>query len=91
LLASGIFALREKIGPFLWQLPPTMPFDEERLGSFFALLPRTAEEAESRARRHDERVEGRTRLDVDPTRCRSRPSSRRVVRALRTVARDLLR
>ena len=24
LLASGVFALREKIGPFLWQLPPTM-------------------------------------------------------------------
>src|ERR1041385_7874036 len=31
LLASGVFALREKIGPFLWQLPPTMPFDEARL------------------------------------------------------------
>ena len=66
LLASGIFALREKIGPFLWQLPPTMPFDEARLEKFFALLPRTAEQAAARARLHDRRVEGRTRLDVDP-------------------------
>jgi uncharacterized protein YecE (DUF72 family) len=66
LLASGVFALREKIGPFLWQLPPTMPFDEARLAKFFALLPRTGEEAAARARLHDERVKGRTRLDVDP-------------------------
>jgi uncharacterized protein YecE (DUF72 family) len=66
LLASGIFALREKIGPFLWQLPPTMPFDEARLANFFALLPRTAEQAAARARLHDGRVKGRTRLDVDP-------------------------
>ena len=66
LLASGVFALREKIGPFLWQLPPTMPFDADRLESFFEQLPRTAEEAASRARLHDARVEGRTRLDVDP-------------------------
>src|SRR5262245_40768433 len=66
LLASGVFALREKICPFLWQLPPTMPFDEARLAGFFALLPRTGEEAEARARLHDVRVKGRTRLDVDP-------------------------
>jgi uncharacterized protein YecE (DUF72 family) len=66
LLASGVFALREKIGPFLWQLPPTMAFDANRLTSFFELLPRTAEEAAERARLHDARVDGRTILDVDP-------------------------
>jgi len=66
LLASGVFALREKMGPFLWQLPPTMPFDPDRLTRFFELLPRTAEEAAARARLHDARVEGRARLDVDP-------------------------
>ncbi len=66
LLASGVFALREKIGPFLWQLPPTMPFDADRLASFFEILPRTAEQAAARARLHDARVAGRTRLDVDP-------------------------
>lgn len=68
LLASGVFALREKIGPFLWQLLPTMAFDADTLASFFELLPRTAEEAAARACRHDARVEGRTRLDVDPRR-----------------------
>jgi uncharacterized protein YecE (DUF72 family) len=66
LLASGVLALREKIGPFLWQLPPTMPFDAARLAKFFALLPRTGEEAAALARRHDARVKGRARLDVDP-------------------------
>ena len=66
LLASGVFALREKIGPFLWQLPPTLAFDEARLARFFALLPRTGDEAAALARLHDERVKGRTRLDVDP-------------------------
>ena len=28
--ASGIFNLREKIGPFLWQFPPQFRYDEER-------------------------------------------------------------
>jgi uncharacterized protein YecE (DUF72 family) len=66
LLASGLFALREKLGPFLWQLPPTTPFDEARLAKFFALLPRTGEQAAALARLHDRRVNGRTRLAVDP-------------------------
>jgi uncharacterized protein YecE (DUF72 family) len=66
LLASGLFALREKLGPFLWQLPPTMPFDAARLDAFLELLPRTGADAAALARRHDERVAGRTRLDVDP-------------------------
>ena len=29
--ASGVLALGPKLGPLLWQLPPTMPFDEELL------------------------------------------------------------
>ena len=33
-LASGIFKLREKLGPILWQLPPNFAFDAERLASF---------------------------------------------------------
>jgi uncharacterized protein YecE (DUF72 family) len=38
--ASGIANLREKLGPFLWQLPPILSFDNERLERFFELLPR---------------------------------------------------
>jgi len=55
--ASGPLALREKLGPFLWQFPAALPFDEERARSFFALLPADTEEAVRLARRHDDRVE----------------------------------
>jgi uncharacterized protein YecE (DUF72 family) len=56
--ASGILALRDKLGPFLWQLPPRFDFDEERLEAFFSRLPRDAEAAAELARRHDHRVAG---------------------------------
>ena len=29
--ASGVLRLKEKLGPFLWQLPPSFRFDPERL------------------------------------------------------------
>lgn len=57
--ASGLFCLREKLGPILWQLPPSFRFDAPRLKAFFELLPKTTLEAERLARRHDFRVEGR--------------------------------
>src|SRR3546814_8156935 len=41
-LASGIFNLREKLGPFLWQLPPSFRFDAERLETFFAQIGRAS-------------------------------------------------
>jgi uncharacterized protein YecE (DUF72 family) len=51
--ASGPLWLREKLGPFLWQLPPSFVFDPERLEKFFAMLPRCTREAASMAKRHD--------------------------------------
>jgi len=57
--ASGVLALGAKLGPFLWQLPPRLAFDPDKLESFFALLPRTTTEAAKLARGHDERLEGR--------------------------------
>jgi uncharacterized protein YecE (DUF72 family) len=54
--ASGVLALEEKLGPFLWQLPASVRFDRARLTSFFELLPRTSEEAARLARAHDDRV-----------------------------------
>ena len=54
--ASGVLALEEKLGPFLWQFPPNFPFDATRLERFLALLPRTVDEAVALARRHDARV-----------------------------------
>ncbi len=40
-LASGVLALRDKLGPFLWQLPAAGAPTPERLDAFCALLPRT--------------------------------------------------
>ena len=54
--ASGILALGDKLGPFLWQLPERMTFDPELLEQFFALLPRTTEEAARLAALHDDKV-----------------------------------
>ncbi len=65
--ASGLLALRDKQGPILWQLPPTLGFDADRLAAFFAQLPRSTGEAAWLARRHDERLKDRsiTRTDID--------------------------
>ncbi len=65
--ASGVLALEEKLGPILWQLPPTMAFDAGRLDAFFALLPRTTRGAAALARKHDDRLNERahTRTAAD--------------------------
>jgi uncharacterized protein YecE (DUF72 family) len=56
---SGVLALEEKLGPLLWQLPPTLGFDPDRLVHFFHGLPRSTGEAAFLARRHDDRIAGR--------------------------------
>jgi uncharacterized protein YecE (DUF72 family) len=63
--ASGLLRLGPKLGPVLWQFPPQMKFDAERLQSFLALLPRDTEEALALARRHDARLAGRDWLERD--------------------------
>jgi uncharacterized protein YecE (DUF72 family) len=62
--AQGILALKAKLGPVLWQLPPNFGFNPEKLAAFFDLLPRSHKEALALARRHDEKVRGRTLLKV---------------------------
>lgn len=42
---SGVLALGTKLGPILWQLPPSLGFNAEVLESFLASLPRTVGEA----------------------------------------------
>ena len=65
--ASGVLALGDRLGPILWQLPPTLGFDAERLAAFFALLPRTTQTASLLATHHDQRLDGRafTTTDAD--------------------------
>jgi uncharacterized protein YecE (DUF72 family) len=43
--ASGVLRLEEKLGPVLWQFPPSFRFSAERLDHFFSLLPRDTEAA----------------------------------------------
>jgi len=66
--ANGLLALGPKLGPILWQLPPTFRFDPAKLEAFFNLLPRDTEAAADLARRHDHRVAGRTYLTTDRNR-----------------------
>ncbi|UJP38558.1 DUF72 domain-containing protein [Cellulomonas palmilytica] len=65
--ASGVLALGPRLGPVLWQLPPTLGYDADRLAAFFDLLPRSTEAAAALAAQHDERLDDRawTTTDAD--------------------------
>jgi uncharacterized protein YecE (DUF72 family) len=60
--AQGILRLGAMLGPILWQLPPNLPFSQERARAFLDLLPEDVRAAERLARRHDDRVAGRCAL-----------------------------
>lgn len=62
--ASGIFKLREKLGPILWQFPPNFAFDPERFASFLALLPRDLQDAAALARKREAFMRGRVALSI---------------------------
>ena len=47
-LASGPLELKQKLGPFLWQLAPTKRFDAEDIAAFLTLLPKSYEGRELR-------------------------------------------
>ena len=66
--ASGLLALGPKLGPLLWQLPPTMAFDAELLDEFLGGLPRGTGAAAELAARHDERLAGRAHTTTDADR-----------------------
>jgi uncharacterized protein YecE (DUF72 family) len=67
-LASGVFALREKLGPFLWQFPPQLRFDADKVEHFLGLLPHDTGQALAIARGHDEKLAGRALLEIDAVR-----------------------
>jgi uncharacterized protein YecE (DUF72 family) len=54
--ASGVLELGTKLGPVLWQLPASLPYDPGLLSSFFELLPRTMGEMATLARSHDTKL-----------------------------------
>ncbi|MEC3890480.1 DUF72 domain-containing protein [Xanthomonas campestris] len=64
--ASGVLRLGPKLGPILWQLPPTLRFDDAVLDAFLSALPRDTEAALALARKRDTTLmHGRTSLSVD--------------------------
>jgi uncharacterized protein YecE (DUF72 family) len=66
--ASGVLRLREKLGPILWQLPPFLPFDEDRFQAFVDLLPRDTKELARLAKDHAPFMKKRAYLEVDEVR-----------------------
>ncbi len=60
--ASGVLSLGDRLGPVLWQLPPTLTYDPDRLETFLDLLPAGTGEAVEVGRHHDERMAGRMDL-----------------------------
>lgn len=53
---SGLLALREKLGPILWQFPPNFGWNEERFRTFFEMLPRDTIAAAALAEEHDTKL-----------------------------------
>jgi uncharacterized protein YecE (DUF72 family) len=63
--ASGLFHLKEKLGPILWQFPPSLRFEPERFERFLALLPHDTEAAVEFAARHRQGSDERVYLGTD--------------------------
>jgi uncharacterized protein YecE (DUF72 family) len=66
--ASGVLRLEEKLGPILWQLPPTLKFDKDILSRFFDGVPRTTADAARIGLRHGAFMKDRSWLEVEKSR-----------------------
>lgn len=67
-LASGLLRLGRKLGPLLWQFPPSMKFDEKLFEGFLAILPEDTKKAALAAKRHDSRLKNRVWVQTDAKR-----------------------
>ena len=66
--ASGVLRLGNKLGPILWQLPPNLDFNADRLEEFLARLPYTTDAARKLARQHDTKLKSKAWLKTDENR-----------------------
>ncbi|RYZ97106.1 MAG: DUF72 domain-containing protein [Moraxellaceae bacterium] len=66
--ASGVLALKNKLGPILWQFPPTFKFDHDLFKAFLKLLPTTTDAAIQVAKENN--------IDVDVTQLQFSPKQR---------------
>ncbi len=64
-LASGLLALGPKLGPILWQVPPSLRFDPDVIAEFLALLPPDFRSAARLAAKHDRPIKGGAYLQVE--------------------------
>lgn len=64
-IASGLLALGPKLGPILWQVPPSLRFDPDVLEAFLEILPRDFKSAAKLAATHDRPIRGGAFLQVD--------------------------
>ncbi|MFT0622940.1 DUF72 domain-containing protein [Ectopseudomonas guguanensis] len=62
--ASGLLSLKEKLGPILWQFPPSFRFDADLFANFLAKLPTDTEQARSLARHASARLHVAGYLDA---------------------------
>ncbi len=62
--ASGVLALEEKLGPILWQFPPSFRYDAGLMEDFLRALPQTIAAASRLARQHDEHLPARAFLSA---------------------------
>jgi uncharacterized protein YecE (DUF72 family) len=69
--ASGIFKLRDKLGPILWQFPPNFKFDAAKFEAFLKRLPHDGKAAKACAKGCAERMEKPGYLDI-PAKARLR-------------------
>ncbi len=67
-LASGVLGLKDKLGPILWQFPPSFRYDEAKFAGFFEMLPHDTQAAAKLARKCDAWMKKRSLLETDKKR-----------------------
>jgi uncharacterized protein YecE (DUF72 family) len=67
-MACGLLNLGPKLGPILWQFPPSFPLDLDRFAHFLDCLPRDTAAAAALAARHDGWLKEEAAVEIDATR-----------------------
>ena len=67
-LASGLFRLQHKLGPILWQFPPSFRFDAESFGRFLGQLPHDTGSALRIAEGREAKMAQNEWLEIDEVR-----------------------
>ena len=67
-MASGILALRQKLGPILWQFPPSFTFDADLMEAFLKDLPHDTQSGLALALQRDSFMAKREFLAIDDNR-----------------------